>query len=111
MGQPQGLTEGTTCGDLDGLFLGACLGSLYGIEIGKNIGNELEFFDGKVICTTLRALDGISIGTYGVTVLRSLEVSTEVIAEVKFQGFLIGAWIGSLDIIERGTDDGNILLL
>ena len=60
--------------------------------------------------TTLGDVYGISIGTYDVTVL-ILEGSTEGIAEGKFEGLLLGAWIGYLNRLEIVTDDGNTLWL
>ena len=50
------------------------------LELGKNIVNEIGFSDGKVVFTTLGALDGISIGKYGGTFLTPLEGSTELIS-------------------------------
>ena len=41
IGSPEGSTERTTCGNLEGLLLGDWLGSLYVIKIGTNVGNEL----------------------------------------------------------------------
>ena len=44
-----------------------------------------------MIGTTLGAMYGLSLGTYDGKVLRSLEVSTEGISEVKFEGLFLGA--------------------
>ena len=54
------------------MLLGYCIGPLYGIDIAKSIGNELLFSDGGVLGTTLGAMDGISLGIYYGTVVRSL---------------------------------------
>ena len=53
---PEGSTEITTGGNLEGLMLGNWLGSLDGIDIGTNVFNELGFSDGKVIGKTIRVL-------------------------------------------------------
>ena len=39
----------------------------------------------------------------------SLEVLTKVIADGKFEGLLLGAWLGSLDGLDIGTYDDNSL--
>ena len=72
-------------------MLGDWFVSLYGLELVTNVGNEILFSDGKVLGTTLGALDDISLGKYDGTVLKYSEISTERIAEVKFEGFFIGA--------------------
>ena len=41
--------------------------------------------------TTLGDIYGISLGTYDVTVIRYLEVSTEGTSEANFEGLLLGA--------------------
>ena len=69
----EGSTAGTTGVSIEGLFLGDWTGSLDGLEIGKNVGNELVFSDGKVLCTIIEALYGISIFIYDGKMLISLE--------------------------------------
>ena len=64
------------------MLIGDWLGYLDVLDIGTDDGNALWFWDGKQLGTTLRALDGLSLGKYDETVLKSLEGSTEIIAEV-----------------------------
>ena len=53
--------------------------------------------------TALGALYGLSFGTYDGTVIIYLKFSIEGIAEGNFEGLV------SLDGIELGTDDANVL--
>ena len=88
---PEVSSEGTKEGNLEVLLISALLGSLYGLEIGTNVGNELGFSDVKVLGTTLVSMDGLSLGKYDGTVIRSLEVSTEVIEGVNLEVLLIAS--------------------
>ena len=65
-------------------ILGDWLVSLDWLVIGTNVGNDLVLFDGKVIGKTLWDMCGILLGTYDVTVRRSLECSTKVSVEGNF---------------------------
>ena len=62
-----------------------------------------------MLVTTLGYLYGLSLGTYYGTVIRPLEVSTEVISERKFEVLLIDTWIGYLGGLDLGTNYGNAL--
>ena len=53
----------------EGLLLGTRLGSVDGIDIGINEGTKLTLSDGRVLCTTLRALEGVEGGIYDGMVL------------------------------------------
>ena len=59
IGWPEGSTEISTGGNLEGLLLGDWIISLYGIMIGTNVGNEIGLSDGKVIGRRLKDLVGI----------------------------------------------------
>ena len=72
------------------ILLGALLGYIDGLELDTNIGNELGLSDWKVIGTTLGSLNGLSLGTYDIIVIRSLEGSTKRIVKGKFEGLLLG---------------------
>ena len=108
---PERSTEGTAGGKLEYLLLGDWPVSLDVVEIDANVGNELVISDGKVLDTTLGALYGLSLGIYYGTIPRSLKCSTEGIAEGSFEGFFISAWLVSLNVLELGKDDSNVLWL
>ena len=54
-------------------------------------------------------MDRFILGTYNDTELGSLEVSTEVISEGNFGGFLLGAWLGSVVGLVISLNKGTVL--
>ena len=44
-------------------FLGDLFGTLDELEIGTNEGTKLGFWDGKILDTTIGALDGLTLST------------------------------------------------
>ena len=42
--------------------------------MSKSVGNDIEFYDERVLGTTLGDMDVPSLGTYNGTMIRSLEI-------------------------------------
>ena len=59
LGSPEGSTEVTKVGNLEGLLLGDWLGYLDGLDPVTSVGNEIGLSDGKVLGRTLWYLVGI----------------------------------------------------
>ena len=66
---------------------------IVGIDLGNNEGTEIGFWYGKVLVTTLGAMDRFSMGTYYGTELGS----TDGTADGRFEVLLLCVPLGSLD--------------